>query len=114
MLESCQRHNVKVAVAHRRACAYEQRGKELVQRGEIGQVQSIKTHGKCDQRVGAMDLAVLGTHMNGEVTKCCSAVDARAALEMITAVHESPRLRSRVDFPLANRENPYDLLLSAG
>ena len=107
MLESCQRHNVKVAVAHRRACAYEQRG-------EIGQVQSIKTHGKCDQRVGAMDLAVLGTHMNGEVTKCCSAVDARAALEMITAVHESPRLRSRVDFPLANRENPYDLLLSAG
>ena len=255
MLEACQRNNVKVAVAHRRACAHEQLGRELVQRGEIGQVQSIKSHGKCDQRVGAMDAAVLGTHMldsmrffagadvawayghvtrdgkevtaediyeeqegvgptagnrvwayyafkngtsgsfesypgdnpggrwfgfevhgsegiialrnspktemyiyphafwtpgeddpkwkqihlqeweehenpthhsnlmileelvqaietDGEVTKCSSGADARAALEMIMAVHESQRLKTRVDFPLANRENPYDLLLA--
>ena len=256
MLEACQRNNVKVAVAHRRACAHEQYGKELVERGEIGQVQSIKSHGKCDQRVGAMDLAVLGTHMldsmrffagadvawayghvtrdgkevtagdiyeeqegightagnrvwayyafkngvtgsfesyggdnpggrwfgfevhgregiialrnspktemyiyphafwvpgeddpqwkrinlreweehenqthhsnlmileelvqaietDGEVTRCCSGSDARAALEMIMAVHESQRLKTRVDFPLVNRENPYDLLMAA-
>ena len=254
MLDAFQRRNVKVAVAHRRACAHEQHGKNLVDRGEIGQVQTIKSHGKCDQRVGAMDLAVLGTHMldsmryiagadvawayghvtkdgeevtaadvyeekegvgktagnrvwayyafkngvtgsfesyagdnpggrwfgfevhgsegilavrnspksemylyphafwtpgeddpewerihlpewdrhenhtrqsnlmileelvqaieiDGEVTKCCSGADARAALEMIMAVHESQRLKSRVDFPLVNRENPYDLLL---
>ena len=63
MLEACQRNNVKVAVAHRRACAHEQHGKDLVVHGQIGQVQSIKSHGKCDQRVGALDLAVLGTHM---------------------------------------------------
>ncbi len=257
MLQSCQRNNVKVAVAHRRACAYEQHGKKLIDRGEIGQVQMIKSHGKCDHRAGAMDLAVLGTHMldsmryfadsdvewatghvtvdgkavtgddvyeeeegvghtagnrvwayyafqNGitgsfesyagdnpggrwfgfevhgsegiialrnspksemyiyphafwtpgpndpkwkriileewedlenhthqsnlmimeelvqaietdsEVTRCCSGADARAALEMIMAVHESQRLKSRVVFPLENRENPYDLLLESG
>ena len=33
--------------------------------------------------------------------------DARAVLEMIMAIHESQRLRARVDFPLQNRENPY-------
>ena len=32
---------------------------------------------------------------------------------MIMAVHESQRLKTRVDFPLINRENPYDLLLAA-
>ena len=257
MLEACDRHNVKMAVAHRRACAHEQHGKQLVARGDIGQVQTIKAHGKCDRRVGSMDLAVLGTHMmdsmryfagadvtwayghvtkdGGEVTgadvyeekeeigrvagsrvsayyafengvsgsfesyagdnpgsrwfgfevhgtegiialrgspgtemyiyphafwvpgaddakwerihleewesaqnsthesnlmilaelvqaiekdcavtACSSGRDGRAALEMIMAVHESQRLKSRVYFPLENRENPYDLVLAAG
>lgn len=35
--------------------------------------------------------------------------DARAALEMIMAVHESQRLGTRVPFPLENRENPYEV-----
>ena len=45
-----------------------------------------------------------------EVTKCSSGADARAALEMIMAVHESQRVKGRVQFPLTNRNNPYDLL----
>ena len=35
--------------------------------------------------------------------------DARAALEMIMAVHESQRLQTRVSFPLQNRDNPYEV-----
>ncbi|NKB67342.1 MAG: gfo/Idh/MocA family oxidoreductase [Candidatus Latescibacteria bacterium] len=42
------------------------------------------------------------------VQTCSSGEDARAALEMIMAVHESQRLGTRVPLPLANRENPYD------
>jgi hypothetical protein len=43
-----------------------------------------------------------------EVIAASSGYDARAALEMIMAVHESQRLKTRVSFPLANRENPYE------
>jgi predicted dehydrogenase len=43
-----------------------------------------------------------------EVIACSSGQDARAALEMIMAVHESQRVRGRVQFPLQNRENPYE------
>lgn len=46
---------------------------------------------------------------DGDVVKASSGKDARAALEMVMAVHESNRLRGRVSFPLANRENPYDI-----
>ena len=44
-----------------------------------------------------------------EVVACSSGQDARAALEMIMAVHESQRVKGRVEFPLANRENPYEV-----
>ena len=63
MLEACERHQVKVAVAHRRANPYEQCGKKLVDDGEIGQLQVLRAHGKWDRRAGAEDLAVLGPHM---------------------------------------------------
>ena len=43
-----------------------------------------------------------------DVVASSSDKDARAALEMIVAVHESQRLRNRVPFPLENRENPYE------
>ncbi len=42
-----------------------------------------------------------------EVIACSSGRDARAAIEMVMAVHESQRLKRRVTFPLENRENPY-------
>ena len=40
--------------------------------------------------------------------------DARAVLEMIMAIHESQRLRARVDFPLQNREDPYEVWRRVG
>ena len=43
------------------------------------------------------------------VVEASSGKDARAALEMVMAVHESQRVRGRVQFPLANRENPYEV-----
>ena len=63
ILETCERYNVKVAVAHRRANPYEQHAKRLVDAGEIGQLQVLRGRGKWDQRAGAEDLAVLGPHM---------------------------------------------------
>ena len=44
-----------------------------------------------------------------DVVEASSGQDARAALEMVMAVHESHRLKGRVEFPLANRENPYEV-----
>ncbi len=46
-----------------------------------------------------------------DVVQSSSGHDARAALEMIMAVHESQRLQQRVTFPLRNRENPYQVWL---
>lgn len=63
MLEACERNKVRMAVAHRRACAYEQHAKKLVDAGEIGPIQTMRGHGKADHRAGAMDLMVLGTHI---------------------------------------------------
>jgi len=63
MLETCARHNTKVAVAHRRANPYEQHAKKLVDAGEIGPLQMLRARGKWDHRAGAEDLAVLGPHM---------------------------------------------------
>ena len=44
-----------------------------------------------------------------DVVEASSGRDALAALEMIMAVHESQRIKGRVEFPLANRENPYEI-----
>ena len=63
MMAACTEHNVKVAVAHRRANPYEQYGKKLVDEGAIGQMQVLRARGKWDHRHGAEDLAVLGPHM---------------------------------------------------
>ena len=63
MVEACRANGARMAVAHRRANAYEVHAKKLVDAGEIGEVQTIRTRGKGDHRSGAEDLAVLGTHM---------------------------------------------------
>ena len=49
--------------AHRRANPYEQRARSMVVEGAIGELQSLRGQGKCDNRSGAQDLMVLGTHM---------------------------------------------------
>ena len=49
-----------------------------------------------------------------DVVEASSGDDARAALEMVMAVHESQRVQGRVPFPMANRENPYDVWRTHG
>ncbi len=63
MLTACERNGVRLAVAHRRANAYEQYAKKLVDEGVIGEVQTMRGQGKGDHRVGGQDLIVLGTHI---------------------------------------------------
>jgi len=63
MVEACDRAGIKLAVGHRRASAYEQHAKKLVNEGAIGEIQVMRGHGKADQRAGALDLMVLGTHL---------------------------------------------------
>ena len=63
MIDACKRSGVRLAVAHRRASAYEQYAKTLVDEGVIGEVQVMRGRGKADHRAGAMDLMVLGTHI---------------------------------------------------
>ncbi len=67
MLAACERHNTRIAVAHRRANPYELHAKKLIDDGLIGDVQMIRRHGKADHRAGAMDLIVLGTHLLDDV-----------------------------------------------
>ena len=45
MLDACRSNGVRMAVAHRRANAYEQHGKKLVDEGRIGGIQSLRSHG---------------------------------------------------------------------
>lgn len=54
---------VPVAVALRRANAYEAHAKRLIDEGLIGEVRVIRGHGKGDARAGSQDLAILGIHI---------------------------------------------------
>ena len=63
MLEACDRNGVRLAVAHRRANAYEQHAKKLVDDGAIGEIRVMRGHDKADHRAGAQLLIVLGTHL---------------------------------------------------
>jgi len=64
----CRRHGVRVVVAHRSGeIAYMQWARDLIARGEIGRLEALKAHGKCDRRAGGMDLAVLGQHLFDEM-----------------------------------------------
>ena len=63
MIDACERHGVRIVVAHRRGAVPELRVKELVDAGEIGDVQVMRGHGKGDHRAGSLDLMILGTHI---------------------------------------------------
>lgn len=63
IVEVCEGHGVRLAVAHRRASGYEIHAKRLMEEGVIGELQSIRAMGKGDHRAGAEDMAVLGTHL---------------------------------------------------
>lgn len=63
IVELCAAANVRLAVAHRRANAYELHALEMVRAGRIGEVRALVGHGKGDKRSGALDLTVLGVHI---------------------------------------------------
>ena len=63
MLDACDRHGVRMVVAHRRGAVPELRVKEMVDAGEIGDIQVMRGHGKGDHRAGSLDLMILGTHI---------------------------------------------------
>lgn len=63
IVDSCAAAGVRLAVAHRRANAYELHALEMVRTGQIGELRRLIGHGKGDKRSGAEDLAVLGVHI---------------------------------------------------
>lgn len=66
--EVCRRNGVRVVVAHRSGeITYMQWARDLIARDEIGRLEALKAHGKCDRRAGGMDLAVLGQHLFDEM-----------------------------------------------
>lgn len=64
MLAACERTGMRLAVAHgRRFDPWVQRLRALVTDGRIGPLRALTARGKGDQRGGAEDLMVLGTHV---------------------------------------------------
>lgn len=63
IVELCAANDVPLAVAHRRANAYELHALEMVRAGVIGELRTLVGHGKGDRRSGAEDLAVVGIHI---------------------------------------------------
>ncbi|MDE0140096.1 MAG: hypothetical protein OXN19_01375, partial [Caldilineaceae bacterium] len=71
-----------------------------------GQPRSVSEKFQMNNRVFVEEL-IRAIEEDRQVSAVTNGRDARAVLEMIMAIHESQRLRARVDFPLQNRENPY-------
>lgn len=64
MVEVVQRKNLKLQVAHQmRVSPYMLRAKAMMDAGEIGDIQEVRTRGKEDRRAGGEDLMVLGSHL---------------------------------------------------
>jgi predicted dehydrogenase len=64
MVESCERHHVKLAIAHQtRYSPRIDRVRELIAEGRIGDIVELRGRGKEDARAGGEDLMVLGTHI---------------------------------------------------
>lgn len=73
---------------------------------EFGPDGSLNNHmGMCNELI-AREL-IEAVEQDREATGVATGADGRAAIEMIAAVFESHRLKSRVDLPLNNRENPF-------
>ena len=64
MVEAVRKRHLKLQVAHQmRVSPYMLRAKAMVDAGEIGDVQEVRTRGKEDKRAGGEDLMVLGPHL---------------------------------------------------
>jgi predicted dehydrogenase len=64
MVTACERHHVKLAVAHQtRYSPRLRRVQELIAQGRLGDLIEMRGRGKEDARGGGQDLMVLGTHI---------------------------------------------------
>jgi predicted dehydrogenase len=64
MVAACERHHVKVAIAHQtRYSPRVQQIKELIDGGRLGDILELRGRGKEDRRVGGEDTMVLGSHI---------------------------------------------------
>ncbi len=64
IVEAVRRRKVKLQVAHQmRISPHMLRAKAMVEAGEIGDIQEVRTRGKEDRRAGGEDLMVLGSHL---------------------------------------------------
>ena len=63
VLQLCTDADTHIVVAHRKASGYELHAREMVRKGEIGEIREIRGRGKGDHRAGGQDLAVLGPHI---------------------------------------------------
>ena len=64
MIDACQKHRVKVAVAHQTRYSPKLRVvRELIAAGKLGKLLEIRARGKEDARGGAEDIWVLGPHL---------------------------------------------------
>lgn len=64
MTAACEKHHVKAAIAHQtRYSPRADRVRELILTGKLGEVLELRGRGKEDNRGGAQDLMVLGTHL---------------------------------------------------
>jgi predicted dehydrogenase len=64
MVAACEKHGVKLAMAHQTRYSPKLRVmRDMIQRGDLGQIVEIRARGKDDHRGGGEDLWVLGTHM---------------------------------------------------
>ncbi len=64
IVDAVRKNKVKLQVAHQmRVSPYALRAKAMVEAGEIGDIQEVRTRGKEDRRAGGEDLMVLGSHL---------------------------------------------------
>lgn len=82
IVELSKKYHVKIAVGHlARYSIIFRKMKEMMEKGEIGEILSIYGRGKEDERGGGEDMAVLGAHildlmcfLGGEVESCFAEV----------------------------------------
>jgi predicted dehydrogenase len=64
MVAACEKHKVKLAMAHQTRYSPKLKVmRDMIERGDLGQIVEIRARGKDDHRGGGEDLWVLGTHM---------------------------------------------------
>lgn len=64
MVTAVQRNKVKLQIAHQmRTSPYVIKAKAMVDAGEIGEIQEVRSRGKEDRRAGGEDMMVLGSHL---------------------------------------------------